>query len=100
MLLQGLEVGQRAHGYVTGVKEYGVFIAFCGGVNGLAPQAELGLEPDQDAVTQFPVGKVGSSSRLLKKDPSAGASMPQTCLQEGYPCRDLIHSKCRLMPLS
>ena len=64
-LLQDLEVGQRAHGYVTGVKDYGVFIAFCGGVKGLAPQAELGLEPDQNATTQFPNGKVGINSRLL-----------------------------------
>ena len=76
-LLQGLEVGQRAHGYVTGVKEYGVFIAFCGGVNGLAPQAELGLEPDQDAVTQFPVGKVGSNLIPPFEGPLlTGASVP------------------------
>ena len=56
-LLQTVEVGQRAHGYVTGVKEYGAFIAFCGGVKGLVRLAELGLEPNQDAGTQFPVGK-------------------------------------------
>lgn len=81
-LLQGLEVGQRAHGYVTGVKDYGVFIAFCGGVNGLAPQSELGLEPDQDAATQFPVGKVGFNSRYLK-DPSS----------QGHPCHNAVYKE-------
>ena len=59
LLVQGLEVGQRAHGCVTGAKEYGVFVNFCGGVKGLVPVAELGLEPSQDASSHFPVGKVG-----------------------------------------
>lgn len=59
LLLQSLEVGQRAHGYVTGAKDYGVFVAFCGGVKGLVPLTELGLEPNQDPSTQFPVGKAG-----------------------------------------
>lgn len=70
-LLQGLEAGHRAHGYVTGVKDYGVFIAFCGAVKGLVPQAELGLEPNQDATTHFPNGKVCFDSGLLQKDPSS-----------------------------
>lgn len=56
--VQALEMGRRAHGYVTGVKDYGVFIAFCGGVKGLVPLAELGLEPNQDPSAQFPIGKV------------------------------------------
>ena len=82
-LLQGLEAGQRAHGYVTGVKDYGVFIAFCGGVKGLAPQAELGLEPNLDATTQFPNGKVGLNSRLLQKNPSS----------QQHPCHSPVYKK-------
>ena len=57
--MQNLKIGQRAHGYVTGAKDYGVFVAFCGGVKGLVPLAELGLEPNQDPNTHFPLGKVG-----------------------------------------
>ena len=59
LLPQSLEVGQRAHGYVTGAKDYGVFVGFCGGVKGLVPLAELGLEPNQDPSTHFPVGQAG-----------------------------------------
>ena len=87
-LLQGLEAGHRAHGYVTGVKDYGVFIAFCGGVKGLVPQAELGLEPNQDATTHFPNGKVCFDSGLLQKGPLfTAASMPQSCLQGEFHVR-------------
>ena len=64
ILVQNLEVGQRAHGYVTGVKDYGAFVNFCGGVKGLVPIAELGLEPNQDASTHFPVGKAGPQMLL------------------------------------
>lgn len=39
--------GAKAHGFVTGVKDYGVFVSFYGGVGGLAPVNELGLTPDQ-----------------------------------------------------
>ena len=88
--MQNLEVGQRAHGYVTGVKDYGVFIAFCSGVKGLVPLAELGLEPNQDANTHFPLGKVrlcistathktlrcpGTSMRLFWQVPSVGVAV-------------------------
>ena len=53
-----MEVGSRAHGYVTGSQSYGVFVAFCNGVKGLVPAAQLGLEPDQDVAKHFPIGKV------------------------------------------
>ena len=53
------------------MKDYGAFISFCGGVKGLVPLAELGLEPDQDANTHLPVGKVGftflSASLVIAK---------------------------------
>jgi hypothetical protein len=88
--MQGLEVGQRAHGYVTGVKDYGVFIAFCGGVTGLAPQAELGLEPNQEAATYLPVGKVASESFDIPFFNSG--SVPQPYRQKKIVFRDPSHS--------
>jgi rRNA biogenesis protein RRP5 len=62
--VQEAEPGSRAHGYVTGVQDYGVFIAFCGGVKGLAPASQLGLEPNQDPAKHFPLGKVCLSQLL------------------------------------
>jgi ribosomal protein S1 len=43
---------------VTGAQDYGVFVAFCGGVRGLAPLSELGLQPGEDPAKHFAVGKV------------------------------------------
>jgi ribosomal protein S1 len=40
------------------VQDYGVFVAFCNGVKGLAPASHLGLEPGEDASKHFPIGKV------------------------------------------
>lgn len=49
----------RSHGYITGVKPYGVFISFCGGMKGLAHTAELPLGPDQKPSEAYKVGQVG-----------------------------------------
>ena len=57
---EAAQPGARAHGFVTGVQEYGVFVSFCNGVRGLAPTQQLGLEPNQDPTKQFPIGKASS----------------------------------------
>ena len=57
--LQDAEPGVRSHGYITGVKPYGVFISFCGGMKGLAHTAELPLGPDQKPSEAYKVGQVG-----------------------------------------
>ena len=59
--VQEAEPGSRAHGYVTGVQDYGVFVAFCNGVKGLAPASQLGLEAGQEAAKNFAIGKVRRS---------------------------------------
>ncbi len=58
-LQEAAQPGARAHGFVTGAQEYGVFVSFCNGVRGLAPAQQLGLEPNQDPAKHFPIGKVG-----------------------------------------
>ena len=88
--------GARAHGSVTGVQEYGVFVAFCGGVRGLAPISELGLEPGQDPAKHFAMGKVGHrSSHALALAPAT----PRCCLAlPSLPCSSLllarVHTYC------
>ncbi|BDA47226.1 probable protein RRP5 homolog [Coccomyxa sp. Obi] len=54
---EAAQPGARAHGFVTGMQEYGVFVSFCNGVRGLAPTQQLGLEPNQDPAKHFPIGK-------------------------------------------
>lgn len=49
--------GARAHGTVTGVHDYGVFLSFFGGVSGLAPAAECGLPEGQTPGDAFTVGQ-------------------------------------------
>ena len=56
--VQSAEPGMSSHGYITGVKPYGVFISFCGGVKGLAHTAELPLAPDQKPSDAYAVGQV------------------------------------------
>ncbi len=58
MPVQEAEPGRRAHGYVTGVQDYGVFVAFCNDVKGLAPALHLGLDNGKDPAKHFPIGKV------------------------------------------
>lgn len=47
------------------MKEYGVFVSFCGGVRGLAPLPELGLEAGQDPAAHFAPGKVRAAGIFL-----------------------------------
>jgi rRNA biogenesis protein RRP5 len=49
--------GARAHGTVTGVQDYGVFLSFFGGVSGLASLAECGLPEGQKPRDAFAVGQ-------------------------------------------
>jgi rRNA biogenesis protein RRP5 len=46
--LEDAKPGARAYGVVTGVKTYGVFVSFFGGVNGLIRSSDLGLKADED----------------------------------------------------
>ena len=57
-VLQDAEPGTRTHGIVTGVKEYGVFVALWGGLKGLAHSSELGLAPGQTPEDSFQEGQV------------------------------------------
>ena len=59
-LLQDAEPGTRTHGIVTGVKEYGVFVALWGGLKGLAHSSELGLAPGQTPPDSFQEGQVST----------------------------------------
>lgn len=54
---QEAQPGARAHGYVTGVQDYGVFVGFCGELCGLAPAAELGLPAGQRPSQGFKAGQ-------------------------------------------
>lgn len=56
--MQEAQPGARAHGYVTGVQDYGVFVGFCGDLRGLAPVSELGLPAGQRPSQGFKVGQV------------------------------------------
>lgn len=46
--LDDAKAGTRAYGVVTGIKDYGVFVSFFGGVTGLIRTADLGLKPSED----------------------------------------------------
>lgn len=61
--LQEATPGARAHGFVTGTQDYGVFVSFCNGVKGLVPLDQLCLEPGKDPATHFPIGKVQNKHR-------------------------------------
>ena len=63
-VLQDAEPGTRTHGIVTGVKEYGVFVALWGGLKGLAHSSELGLAPGQTPQDSFQEGQVSTSLEL------------------------------------
>ena len=63
-VLQDAEQGTRTHGIVTGVKEYGVFVALWGGLKGLAHSSELGLAPGQTPQDSFQEGQVSASLEL------------------------------------
>ena len=65
--LQDAEPGLRSYGYITGIKAYGVFISFFGGVKGLAHTAELPLAPDQTPKDAYSVGQV-VKCRVLSTD--------------------------------
>ena len=67
VLLQGAEIGQRSYGYITGIKAYGIFVSFFGGVKGLAHTAELPLGPDQTPKEAYHVSQV-VKCRVLSTD--------------------------------
>lgn len=50
--------GLKTHGVVTGVKEFGVFVSFYGGVSGMAPVSELGLPAGTSPTTVYSPGQV------------------------------------------
>ena len=66
-LLQDAEPGLRSYGYITGIKAYGIFVSFLGGVKGLAHTAELPLAPDQTPKDAYLVGQV-VKCRVLSTD--------------------------------
>lgn len=49
--------GSRSHGVITGVRDFGVFVAFYGGVSGLAHVSECGLAEGQKPTEAFEVGQ-------------------------------------------
>lgn len=68
VLPQEAQPGARAHGYVTGVQDYGVFVGFCGELCGLAPAAELGLPAGQRPSQGFKVGQACPPSPHMMLD--------------------------------
>jgi len=56
--VDGASVGMVAHGYVTGIEKWGVFVCFYGGCKGLARLADLGLAPDQSPLEAFEMHQV------------------------------------------
>lgn len=56
--LQDAEAGLRTYGYITGIKAYGIFVSFFGGMKGLAHTAELPLGPEQTPKEAYQVGQV------------------------------------------
>ena len=58
MRLQEAEQGSRAHGVVTGVHEYGIFVAFYNDCSGLAPLNELPLAAGQKPADAYSPGQV------------------------------------------
>lgn len=67
--MQEAQPGARAHGYVTGVQDYGVFVGFCGDLRGLAPVSELGLPAGQRPSQGFKVGQVSLVVCLKSHEP-------------------------------
>ena len=67
LLLQDAEPGIRSHGYITGIKPYGIFVSFFGGMKGLAHTAELPLAPEQAPKDAYQVGQV-VKCRVLSTD--------------------------------
>lgn len=63
--LSHAEPGAKAHGVVTGIQDYGVFVSFYGGVSGLAATAELGLAPGQKPAEAFSLGQVRHGGLLI-----------------------------------
>lgn len=51
--LADAKAGTRAYGVVTGVKDFGVFVGFFGGITGLIRSADLGLKPGEDPKVRF-----------------------------------------------
>ena len=79
---------------VTGAREYGVFVSFCGGVKGLAPLPELGLEAGQDPAAHFPPGKVRAlAPPLLSYPMSMGTQDLPSCVV----VRTVLHRRGRRM---
>jgi rRNA biogenesis protein RRP5 len=56
--------GTAAHGFVTGVQPYGVFVAFYGQLRGLAHVSHLGLEGGQAPADAFAPGQVVKATVL------------------------------------
>jgi rRNA biogenesis protein RRP5 len=50
--------GMKLHGVVTGVKGFGVFVGFYGGVSGLMPKAHLDPLPGQAPGDMYSVGQL------------------------------------------
>lgn len=57
--------GSRAHGVVTGMQEYGVFLSFFGGVSGLVGAKDCGLPEGQRLGDAFALGQGGLILILL-----------------------------------
>lgn len=66
-MLQDAETGVQSHGYITGIKPFGIFVSFFGGMKGLAHTAELPLAPNQAPKDAYQVGQV-VKCRVLSTD--------------------------------
>lgn len=69
--MQQAVVGAKAHGIVTGVKEYGLFLQFYGGLGGMAHASTLGLAPGAKVAEAFKLGQV-VKAEVLAVEPATG----------------------------
>lgn len=74
-MMQEAEEGMRAHGVITGIHEYGIFVGFYNDCSGLAPLDELALDPGQRPSDVYSIGQVsqrplcGMAVRRMTKVP-------------------------------
>lgn len=69
--MQQAVVGVKAHGIVTGVKEYGLFLQFYGGLGGMAHASTLDLAPGAKVAEAFKLGQV-VKAEVLAVEPATG----------------------------
>ncbi|MEW5309980.1 MAG: hypothetical protein WDW38_001818 [Sanguina aurantia] len=90
------EPGVKAHGVITGVTDYGLFVTFFGGMEGLAHRNELGLTPGQKPSELHHVGQV-VKCQVLSRDPATNRIKLSLAVKKSATSHDwhgVPHSPC------